>query len=241
MGGHAISEPEGNFLLDFVDAQAAPFPPPYAHRVVVAGVLWLDPTYGLKRLGTFIGDGSGERSLLADLARFLAREQPRLITFNGRGFDLPVLAARCLRWGVPMSRLFDRDVRYRYQDDGHVDVCDQLTDYGAVRPSSLDGLARSIGLPGKQGVDGSQVEGLWLSGGLDQIRTYCMGDVVQTAFLFLRWLLLRGQFGRFGDLVTSTGIAEKLLTGIAETNQVPQLVEAIDRNRLLLVEPPEGA
>ena len=85
----------------------------------------------------------------------------------------------------------DHDYRYRYSEAGHLDLADMLTDYGASRSTGgLDAMARLIGLPGKVGVDGSQVEGLYNAGQLELIKNYCLSDVAQTAFLFLRFRLL---------------------------------------------------
>src|SRR5881628_54577 len=66
------------------------FPPLYACKPVMLGALWLDETLGCKRLGT-IGDGKDEAGMLADFVAFMTEERPHLVTWNGRGFDLPVL------------------------------------------------------------------------------------------------------------------------------------------------------
>ena len=82
---------------------------------------------------------------------------------------------RCLRHGVPLHFFFnDRDYRYRYTDAGHIDLYDFLSEHGAARVGSLDAVARVIGLPGKVGVDGSQVEGLYNAGQLQLIKNYCL-------------------------------------------------------------------
>ena len=172
-----------------------PFPPTYAHKIIVIGCMWLGPRYEIRKLGV-VGDGATEADLLADFSRFVARHRPHLVTFNGRTFDLPVLAVRSLRCGVPMAWYYERGLRYRYSESGHIDLCDWLADHGAARSSSLDALARLIGLPGKVGVDGSQIEGLYAQGHIEAIRNYCLADVAQTALLFLRFRLLQGTLGR---------------------------------------------
>src|SRR3954471_7748011 len=78
-----------------------PFPPLYAHRPIVLGVLWLDEAYGFKRLGV-IGEHDDEAAMLRDFSSFAEQYRPHLVSYNGRSFDLPVLALRCLRHGVPM-------------------------------------------------------------------------------------------------------------------------------------------
>ena len=110
-----------------------------------------------------------------------------------------MLALRALRHGLDFSWYYRGEgYRYRYSEEGHLDLCDVLSDHGAARMTSLDGAARLIGLPGKDGVDGSQVEGLFHAGQIEALRHYCLSDVAQTAFLFLRYRLVAGDIDRDG-------------------------------------------
>jgi predicted PolB exonuclease-like 3'-5' exonuclease len=114
-----------------------------------------------------------------------------LVTWNGRTFDLPVLSARALHLGVPWGWYYDeRNIRYRYSSDGHDDLMDFLSDFGAARPMKLGDVARLIGLPGKTDMDGSKVEGIAAEGKSSanegKIAAYCLQDAVQTALVFLR-------------------------------------------------------
>ncbi|HUS65731.1 MAG TPA: ribonuclease H-like domain-containing protein [Kofleriaceae bacterium] len=207
-----------------------PFPPTYAHRVIVVGCLWLDASYRMKRLGV-IGEGAAdEAGILKDFSGFVGRHRPVLVTYNGRTFDMPVLAMRSLHCGVPMPWYYrDRAVRHRYSEDGHIDLCDWLADHGAARSSSLDALARLIGLPGKIGVDGSQIEGMYRAGLLDRIQDYCLSDVAQTALLFLRFRLLQGVLDR--DRYQRAVAA--LTAGLRAEPRLAGLMNEIDGDRLL--------
>lgn len=210
--------------------QERPFPPLYAHRPIVIGVLWLDEAYGFKRLGN-IGEDTDEPGMLAAFASFAEQHRPNLVTYNGRGFDLPVIALRCMRHGVPMRFFFqDRDYRYRFSDTGHIDVYDFLCEHGAAKIGSLDAIARVIGLPGKVGVDGSQVEGLYHAGQIEMIKRYCLTDVAQTAFVFLRYRLLQGVL----DLPGYRRAAESLHAALEADGRVQAVIEKIERARLLL-------
>jgi len=206
-----------------------PFPPPFAHRPIALGVLWLDEAFAFQRLG-IIGEGKEEPEQLADFARFVGDKQPTLVTYNGRGFDLPVLGLRCLRWGVPLPFKYDDGFAHRYRQGGHIDLCDLLSDHGATRSMKLDDVAKLIGLPGKVGVDGSQVEALYNSGQLELIKNYCLSDVVQTAFLLLRFRLLQGLLA----LETYRTVAAALLERLLPDPRLAPLMERIDRPRLLL-------
>jgi predicted PolB exonuclease-like 3'-5' exonuclease len=160
----------------------------------------------------------------------MAKERPLLVTYNGRGFDLPVLTLRCLRHGVPLGFTYDGAFRHRYVDVGHLDLHDHLSDHGAARGLSLDTMARVIGLPGKVGVDGSQVEGLYLAGQLEAIKNYCLSDVAQTAFLLLRFRLLQGLLSPERYRAAATALFEQL----APDPRLSPLTGRIDRARLLL-------
>jgi predicted PolB exonuclease-like 3'-5' exonuclease len=205
-----------------------PFPPLYVHRPIVIGVMWLDEQYRFRRLGV-IGEGKDERGMLDDFSQFIDKYQPGLVTYNGRGFDLPVLALRALRHGVPMSWYYNGRTRHRYSEEGHLDLCDMLSDHGAARSVSLDAVARLIGLPGKVGVDGSQVEGLWKAGQLDSIKRYCLADVAQTALLFLRFRLLQGALSAqdYRDR------AQDLMEQLRADERLGTLMNAVDGELLL--------
>ncbi len=109
-------------LAEPSESEGLPSPP--HHEVVCIGVLWFSRSLKVKRIG-IIGDGKDEPGILADFARFLDKHKPTIVTFNGRGFDLPVIAARCMKHGQPLLYYYrDRDVRYRFSSDGHMDLLD---------------------------------------------------------------------------------------------------------------------
>jgi hypothetical protein len=225
-----VPDPELYVAPQVEAGQERPFPPLFAHRPIVLGVLWLDEDYLYKRLGV-IGENKDEPSMLADFAQFADQHRPHLVTYNGRAFDLPVLALRCLRHGVPLRFYFeDREYRYRFSDVGHIDVFDHLSEHGAARVGSLDAIARLTGLPGKVGVDGSQVEGLYNAGQIELIRRYCLSDVAQTAFLFLRYRLLQGLL----DVTSYRRAATTLFEALRADGRVDSVLDRVDRRRLLL-------
>jgi predicted PolB exonuclease-like 3'-5' exonuclease len=207
-----------------------PFPPLHAHRPIVIGVLWLDEHYGFRRIGV-IGEHDDEYGMLTDFSTFVEQWRPHLVTYNGRSFDLPVIQLRCLRHGIPLHFFFeDKDYRYRFTDAGHIDLYDFLSEHGAARVGSLDAIARVVGLPGKVGVDGSQVEGLYNAGQIQAIKNYCLMDVTQTAFVLLRYRLLQGAIDRDSYRRVATGLFDALTAD----GRVQPVLERIDRTRLLL-------
>jgi predicted PolB exonuclease-like 3'-5' exonuclease len=212
--------------------QESGLPPPPFHQVVVIGVLWLDADYRIQRLGV-VGDGKSEREILVDFCRFVSERKPLLVTYNGRGFDLPVITARCLRHGVPFRHYYaSRDLRYRYSAEGHLDLMDFLTDFGACKASKLDVVARSIGMSGKVGVEGKDVGPMVHAGRLAEVQAYCLCDVVQTAAVLLRLQLVRGELP---EELYRTAV-RGLLEHIDQDERLRPVGEGLDRPRLLLEE-----
>ncbi len=172
------------------DADKIPTPP--HHKVVVIGALLFDNEYNVKRLA-IIADGKSESEMLSEFTNIFTKAKPDIVTFNGRGFDLPVIAARCLRYGITFSHYYkSSDMRYRYNTDGHFDIMDYIADFGATKSTSLDTIAKLCGMPGKVGVEGKDVANLVNDGKLQEVKAYCLCDVIQTAAVFLRLQLVRG-------------------------------------------------
>lgn len=208
-------------------------PAPAHHQVVAIGALWFDPNYEVRRIGV-LGEGKSERAVLRDFAQIVNDRRPTLISFNGRGFDLPVIATRCLRYGIPLTQYYrSRDMRYRFSPEGHLDLMDFVADFGAAKPSRLDVLAKLCGMPGKVGVDGKDVAPMVQAGRIAEVRAYCLCDVVQTAGVFLRVQLLRGELDREAYRTAMNG----LLTAIRGDVRLAPVAAALNAQRLLLDEP----
>jgi predicted PolB exonuclease-like 3'-5' exonuclease len=126
---------------------------------------------------------------------------PDLVSWNGAGFDLPVLHYRSLLHSVTAARYWetgDGDSSFRYSNYlsrfhwRHMDLMDVLSGFQGRGRASLDDVATLLGLPGKVGMHGSQVWDVYLKGGLARIRDYCETDVLNTYLVYLRFQLLRG-------------------------------------------------
>lgn len=129
-----------------------------------------------------------------------AYSRPTLVSFNGRGYDIPVLELAAYRYGYPVPAWFNTDARTyeqarnRYNSTAHLDLLDLFSNFGASRISGgLNLLANLIGKPGKSGVDGSQVQGMYEAGEVGAINDYCRCDVLDTYFVFLRSRVLLGK------------------------------------------------
>lgn len=213
-----------------IDPQPPSLPPPTYHQIVVIGMLWMDARHRIIKLGT-LGEPKDERHMLADFVKFVEDKRPLLVTYNGRGFDLPVIVARCLRHGVVFRHYFQApNVRYRYSPAGHFDLMDYLSDFGAVRAVSLDTMAKLIGLPGKVGVDGKDVGPLVHAGRLAEVEAYCLCDVIQTAALFLRVQLVRGQL----DHQSYREAMNEIIAKMRSDSRLAPVSQGTDVARLLL-------
>jgi 3'-5' exonuclease len=164
-------------------------PLPY-HRPVAACLLEAVEEGGLLR----VTDVSAWTDRRGDEAEFLARTWDRLagaalVTFHGKGFDVPVLELRSLKHAVPTQGGF---AARRGAIAEHFDLKEILSAQGAAGAAPLDLYAKLVGLPGKEDVAGSDVQALYDAGALDRIAAYCMTDVVQTYLVFLRHRLVEG-------------------------------------------------
>lgn len=217
-------------IVDGPDAQKLP-PPPH-HRVIAIGALLLNASdLSPKRLGIIGRDTDEEAPILREFSDLVDKHQPTLVTYNGRGFDLPVLAMRCFRHGISFRGYYRaRDMRYRFTEAGHFDLMDYLADYGASRPAKLDVMAKLCGMPGKVGVDGKDVGPLFHKGHIEEIRNYCLCDVIQTSGVFLRVQLLRGEI----DEEMYVTAMRKLIRLAQDDVRVAAVAEKMDVARLLL-------
>ncbi|MFZ9853658.1 MAG: 3'-5' exonuclease [Limisphaerales bacterium] len=123
----------------------------------------------------------------------VAKRYDQVVTFNGRGFDVPFLYLRSALLNVPITR---KDwLGYRYQTDPHCDLAEQFTFYnvsgrdGAARKFNLDFYCRAFGIPSPkaQGVTGADVNDLLAAGEYRQIAEYCLRDVEATVQLYQIW------------------------------------------------------
>lgn len=212
--------------LAVVAPEDDPFPPLYAHRVIcVAGVLFADD-YSVKWMGVAPAPTAEyEKPLLSSWGSFLSSERPEIVTWNGRAFDVPVIMLRSFHHGV-VHGWYHRDYQNRY-NGAHLDLCDTMSEYGH-KGIKLDAAARLIGLPGKMGVDGSKVAALYAAGQMDTISAYCYTDVIQTAFVLLRFRLTRG--------LLSPDVYRTAVLGLIERAKVatPELIERTNLQALTL-------
>jgi 3'-5' exonuclease len=138
--------------------------------------------------------------------------RPTLVSFNGRGFDLPMLELAAFRYGVSLPGWFlaraksSDQPRNRYNTAAHLDLMELLTNFGSSRfIGGLNLAANLLGKPGKMDVQGHMVQDLFNTGRLAEINDYCRCDVLDTYFVFLRTRVLIGELSldKEQDLITA--------------------------------------
>ncbi len=208
-------------------ARQTDFLPLPQHRIVaISAVLRTRDDLHVFSLGDL---ESGEKELVERFFDGIERYSPELVSWNGSGFDLPVLHYRSLRHSVTAERYWeigDRERDYRYNNYlgrfhwRHIDVMDVLAGYQFGARSSLEQAALLLGFPGKLGMSGAQVWQRYQAGEIEAIRNYCETDVLNTYLVYLRLQLARGVLDRRGH----DGEIERLTTKLEQAEQ-PHLQE----------------
>ena len=175
------------------------FMPLHLQRVLVISAVFRNAD-GL-RIHSFVDrDDRSEGKVIQAFFNTIEKHRPQLVSWNGGGFDLPVLHYRGLQHGVVADTYWDlgehdRDFKWnnyisRYHMR-HLDLMDLLALYQPKNNAPLDAMAKLCGFPGKLGMDGSLVYAAYLEGRLDEIRRYCETDVMNTYLLYCRFQKMR--------------------------------------------------
>lgn len=199
LGGLSDEEVATAMLFHQQQKTGSDFLPLHQHRVVAISVaLRTGNTFKVWSLGT---PESSEAELVQRFFDGIERYSPDLVSWNGSGFDLPVLHYRALRHKIRAPRyweLGDTDREFRFNNYlsrfhwRHIDLMDVLAGFQARGRASLDQTAVLLGFPGKLGMSGADVWGRYLDGGIQDIRDYCETDVLNTYLVYLRFELMRG-------------------------------------------------
>ncbi|MFZ9297868.1 MAG: 3'-5' exonuclease [Hylemonella sp.] len=206
-----------DWLAERSEKGQSDFMPLHLQRVLVISCVFRN-VEGL-RVHSFVDrDGQGEGKVIQAFFSTLEKHTPQLVSWNGGGFDLPVLHYRGLLHGVVADKYWDqgeddRDFKWnnyigRYHSR-HLDLMDLLALYQPKNNAPLDMMAKLCGFPGKLGMDGSAVYPAFLQGKLEDIRCYCETDVMNTYLLYCRFQKMRGgllekEYAQEIELVKST-------------------------------------
>ncbi|GMQ92051.1 MAG: 3'-5' exonuclease [Gammaproteobacteria bacterium] len=184
---------------------ASDFLPLYMHKVVAISIVFRQ---GDQIKVWSLGDlESDESEIVRRFFDGIEKYSPTLVSWNGSGFDLPVLHYRSLKHGIAAPRYWDmgsddRDMKWNNYISRfhfrHTDLMDVLAAYQPRGSAPLDGLSTMLGFPGKMGMSGASVWEQYQQGELQAIRDYCETDVLNTYLIYLRWELIRGNLDQAG-------------------------------------------
>lgn len=180
------------------------FLPHYLHRVVTISCAFRNAAQF--RVFSLSEPDVDEGGIIQRFFDGIERFTPQIVSWNGGGFDLPVLHYRGMLHGVSAPRYWEqgggdaadaRDFKWnnyisRYHSR-HLDLMDLLAMYQPRANAPLDELAKLMGFPGKLGMDGSAVWDAYRDGRVTEIRDYCETDVVNTYLVYLRFQVMRGE------------------------------------------------
>ena len=172
----------------------------YLHKIVtISVVLKTDDKLSVWSLGD---KNSTETELLERFFEGIERYTPVIVSWNGSGFDLPVIHYRSLIHGVVAQRYWengDDDQSFRWNNylsrfhSRHTDLMDVLSGYITTARAPLNEIATILGFPGKMGMSGEKVWDYYLGGDIESIRNYCETDVLNTYLIYLKYQLMRGR------------------------------------------------
>jgi hypothetical protein len=179
------------------------FLPLEQHRIVAISVAFR--TRDSLKVWSLGDRDASERELITRFFDGIEKHTPDLVTWNGGGFDLPVLHYRSLLHSVPAARYWetgDEDTAFRYNNYlsrfhwRHIDLMDVLSGFQGRGRASLDDVAALLGFPGKLGMRGADVWSAFAAGRIEEIRNYCETDVLNTYLIYLRFELIRGRLSQ---------------------------------------------
>jgi predicted PolB exonuclease-like 3'-5' exonuclease len=163
--------------------------------------------------------GSSEAELLTRFFEGIEKYTPDLVSWNGSGFDLPVMHYRALFNGVEAARYWEMgegDQSFKWNNYisrfhwRHLDLMDVLSGFQARATAKLDEVAQLCGLPGKLGMDGGQVWPAVRDGRIAAVRDYCETDALNTYLLALRFDRMRGHLDAAGLAAEERRVREAL-------------------------------
>jgi len=168
---------------------------PSFHAPISIAVLALNADFEILKIGLLGKGDKGPADLSRHFWEMYNQFRPTLIDFNGKSFDLRVLELWAFRLGISIHPAHYEKFgpRYKFSEEHHLDLHDFLTNHGAIRfKGGLNLFSKILGKPGKLDTKGDMVQQLFEAGERTRIDDYCLGDVMDTYFVFLRTLVLRG-------------------------------------------------
>lgn len=177
------------------------------HKIISISALICDEFGSFIKVGNYGQkcENRNEELIIKEFLNYINKNNPRLVSFNGRAFDLPLIMLRAMKYNLHASAYFEIDnkdlnkskwdnYRQRYSENFHIDLLDSISSFGAARNMKLDLICKMLKLPGKFDIKGDDVWKLfYCENDIETIDSYCQSDVLNTYWLFLKYNLLQNQ------------------------------------------------
>ena len=182
------------------------------------------------RSGGFVE--STEEEIIKGFFNYMSKNPPRLVSYNGRTFDLPVLKYRAMKYGISAPWLYKSGDKWnnynqRFSLDWHCDLLEAFSDFGASYRCKMNEVCSIMGVPGKIGTDGSQVADLYDNGKIKEIRDYCETDVINTYLLYLIFQFHSGNLSKENFIKCNHELID-YLKSFKDDNTKPHFAEFLE-------------
>ena len=199
------------------------------HIPVCLAALAVNKDYSLQKIGLLGGDDKRTPgSITSHFWDVYNSKSPVLVDFNGSGYDVRLMELWAYRQGISVKgeHFAKFGARYRFADDKHLDLQDALNNNGSIRyTGGLNLFSKLLGKPGKMETKGDMVEELYAQGKMFEIEDYCLGDTLDTYFVFLRWMVVKGQLNLNKEQRLVEGALDSVRNYSKETGYLKKYLE----------------
>ena len=188
-------------LIDYhFNATGNSFPRQPFHQVLCISFLLCEventeegESYIIKKIKTGGRNGESEAEILEQFCGFLQKYKPRIISFNGKTFDLPVIQYRSMMHKIPCPWLYSREMSYKFNHEPHCDLIDAFSNFGSSARVKMSEVCALLNIPCKQSGSGDEVLNMYKNGQIEEVCDYCQEDVLCTYMLYLNYQMHNGK------------------------------------------------
>lgn len=198
------------------------------HIPICISVVALDKDFSIQKIGLLGEEKRTPGAIVKHFWDMYNRGNFVLVDFNGRGYDIRLLELWAFRQGISIHyKHFDKfGIRYRYSDDKELDLQEALTNNLSIRyQGGLNMLAKLLGKPGKMDTKGDMVQEMYDAGKMFEIEDYCIGDSLDTYFVFLRWKVMRAAISLDQERMLVEKAYDKIKEYSKETGYLKKYIE----------------
>jgi predicted PolB exonuclease-like 3'-5' exonuclease len=173
---------------------------------------------------------ASEEEIVRKFCEYCQKNNPQIVSFNGRTFDMPVIRYRSMKYEIPCPWMYNenrdyskKNYSYRYSND-HLDLLEFFSDYGLSARIKMAEVCSLFGIPCKYLVDGSNVLEMYNDGKLEEIRNYCEIDAIITFILYLISCLHKGIIDNYGYKISL-----EILQGVSNESHIKDFFDRFNK------------